>query len=218
MAIEPLQYGRYYHIYNRGNNGENLFVQQRNFPYFLQLYAKYIQPVAETFAYCLLPNHFHFGLRTYTEEEQEAYYASQSGPFLENRPLSSAQNKPLFKLREPSRAFNNLFIAYARAFNRATQRTGALFERPFGRKIVDSHRYLLTLITYIHHNPQTHGFVSDFREWPWSSYGALLSHKPTKLNRDEVWGWFNGRSYFADAHATEQDEKEIASLLMEDWF
>ncbi len=28
MANEPLQYGRIYHIYNRGNNGENLFVQQ----------------------------------------------------------------------------------------------------------------------------------------------------------------------------------------------
>jgi hypothetical protein len=74
MANEPLQYGRFYHIYNRGNNGENLFVQQRNFPYFLQLYAKYIQPVAETYAYCLLPNHFHFGIRTFTEEEQEAYH------------------------------------------------------------------------------------------------------------------------------------------------
>ena len=218
MTIAPLQYGRYYHIYNRGNNGESLFVQQRNFPYFLQLYAKHIQPVAETFAYCLLPNHFHFGLRTYTEEEQEAYYASQIGPFLENGPISAAQNEPIFKLKEPSRAFNNMFIAYARAFNKATNRTGVLFERPFGRKIIDSHRYLLTLITYIHQNPQTHGFVSDFREWPWSSYGALLSHQPTKLNRDEVLAWYNGRSHFTDAHAAEPDAQLIAPLVMEDWF
>ena len=27
----PLQPGRYYHIYNRGNNRENLFLEQRNY-------------------------------------------------------------------------------------------------------------------------------------------------------------------------------------------
>ena len=77
MANEPLQYGCHYHIYNRGNNRENLFVERRNYPYFLKLYTKHIQPVAETFAYCLLQNHFHFAIRTYAEEEQEAYYRKQ---------------------------------------------------------------------------------------------------------------------------------------------
>ena len=220
MANEPLQYGRIYHIYNRGNNGENLFVQRRNYPYFLQLYAKYIQPIAETYAYCLLPNHFHFALRTYAEEEQEAYHREQIGPISENSSISKTdpQIGPIFVLQEPSRAFNNLFIAYARAFNKATNRTGALFESPFGRKAVGSQHYLLTLISYIHHNPQKHGFVTDFRDWPWSSYEAILSDRPTNINRDEVLAWYNGRSQFADAHATEQDTKLIAPLLLEDWF
>jgi hypothetical protein len=30
----PLQYGEYYHIYNRGNNRENIFIEERNYPYF----------------------------------------------------------------------------------------------------------------------------------------------------------------------------------------
>lgn len=209
MANEPLQYGRYYHIYNRGNNGENLFVQQRNFPYFLKLYAGHLQPVAATFAYCLLPNHFHFAIRTYTEEEQEKYHYEQIGSFFEN--------EPIFKLRDPSRSFNNLFIAYARAFNKATNRTGVLFETPFKRKLVENQAYLMTLIAYIHRNPQKHGFVTDFREWAWSSYGAVLSHKPTKINRDEVLAWYNGRSHFINAHVIEPDEKQISSLLLEDW-
>jgi hypothetical protein len=38
----------YYHINNRGNNGENIFVEERNYHYFLQLYSKYITPVADT--------------------------------------------------------------------------------------------------------------------------------------------------------------------------
>ena len=53
----------HYHIYNRGTNRENVFVEERNYRHFLQLYAKHIQPVAETYAYCLLKNHFHFLVR-----------------------------------------------------------------------------------------------------------------------------------------------------------
>ena len=215
MANEPLQYGCYYHVYNRGNNRANLFAERRNYPYFLKLYAKHIQPVAETIAYCLLPNHFHFAIRTYTEEEQEAYYRNQIGSFSKNEPISPP---PPFKLRQPSRAFNNMFIAYARAFNKATNRTGVLFETPFGRKIVDNERYLIALITYIHRNPQKHGFVADFRDWPWSSYGAMLSSKPTKVQRDEVLAWYNDRSQFAEAHLREADEQLIAPLVIDDWF
>ncbi len=67
----PLQYGQYYHIYNRGNNRENIFIEERNYRYFLKLYAKYIEPIAHTYAYCLLRNHFHFLVRIKTVEEQE---------------------------------------------------------------------------------------------------------------------------------------------------
>lgn len=59
----PLLYGQYYHICNRGKSGVDLFREQRNYPYFLKLYAQYIEPVADTCAYRLLPNHFHFLVR-----------------------------------------------------------------------------------------------------------------------------------------------------------
>ena len=65
---EPLLGDQYYHVYNRGNNREPLFRERRNYPYFLKLYAKYIEPVAETYAYCLLKNHFHLLIRTKDEE------------------------------------------------------------------------------------------------------------------------------------------------------
>jgi len=59
----PLQPGHYYHVYNRGNNREDLFREERNYRYFLQLYARHVLPIAITFAYCLLRNHFHFLVR-----------------------------------------------------------------------------------------------------------------------------------------------------------
>ena len=55
--LVPLEYGHCYHIYNRGNSGENIFVEERNYPYFLGLYVKYIEPIADTFAYALLRDH-----------------------------------------------------------------------------------------------------------------------------------------------------------------
>ena len=67
----PLQYGKYYHIFNRGNNRENIFIEERNYRYFLKLCAKHITHVADTYAYCLLRNHFHFLVRIKTMEEQE---------------------------------------------------------------------------------------------------------------------------------------------------
>ncbi len=59
----PLEPGNFYHIYNRGNNRENLFIQERNYGYFMKLWGKYISPVADTYAYCLLRNHFHAAVR-----------------------------------------------------------------------------------------------------------------------------------------------------------
>ena len=58
--IIPLIPGKYYYIYNRGYNREDIFVEEHNYSYFLKLYDKHISPVAETLAYCLLKNHFRF--------------------------------------------------------------------------------------------------------------------------------------------------------------
>ena len=125
----------------------------------MKLYAKYIEPVAETFAYCLLSNHFHLLVRIKSVEEQ-AETETQTGPV--------SETGPVFTPKDPSRQFNNLFIVYAKAINKAYQRTGALFESPFKRKLVVNDRYFTYLIAYIHQNPRKHGFVKDFRDWPYS--------------------------------------------------
>jgi len=190
-----LQYGTYYHIYNRGVNRESIFREERNYPYFLRLYARYIEPVAETYAYCLLSNHFHLLVRIRDEETLKA-----SG-----------------RLPNPSRQFSNLFNAYAKAINKAYERSGSLFQHPFGRVEVTSDAYFVCLVAYIHHNPQKHRFVDDFREWPYSSYQAHLSQQATRLKRDEVLEWFQGREHFAAFHQTDVDTRAIAPLIAEDF-
>jgi len=198
---EPLLYSQYYHIYNRGNNGEILFREERNYPYFLKLFAQYIEPVAETYAYCLMPNHFHFLVRIKDWQSSED---CQSCPPDDCRSLAA------------SHAFANLFSTYTKAFNKAYQRTGSLFEKPFRRILVHNDRYFSTLVIYIHHNPQKHGFVDDFRNWPYSSYRATLSAKPTRIQREAVLDWFDGRAGFETLHSSSVNESMIEPLMADD--
>ena len=207
MAIEALQFGQHYHIFNRGNNRENLFPQKRNYPYFLKRYAQHILPVAETYAYCLLPNHFHLAIRTRSEAEQEQYWETELQPYEERAKR--------FVLKEPSDGFKNLFISYTKSINKAVERTGSLFEKPFNRILVSSERYLQTLIIYIHQNPQSHGLIDDFRDWRWSSFGAFHTDLPTKIERNKVIDYFGDSDAFFSAHETGADVDVIKSLLFD---
>jgi REP element-mobilizing transposase RayT len=190
----PLLPGHTYHIFNRGNNRENIFREARNYPYFLELYAQHVMPVVDTFAYCLMRNHFHLLVQLKAEAETNDS-----------------------KQTNTSRAFANFFSAYTKAINKGYLRTGSLFEKPFRRIEVTSDNYFTNLIFYIHFNPQKHGFVDDFREWPWSSFGAMLNQMPSKLQRQGVLNWFGGVDRFKSFHQGAVDEKMIRHLIEEDF-
>ena len=49
-----------YHVYNMGNNSQQIFFSKENYLFFLQKVKKEIKPYCEILAYCLMPNHFHF--------------------------------------------------------------------------------------------------------------------------------------------------------------
>jgi len=206
-TVAPLQPGVAYHIYNRGNNREDIFREERNYRYFLQLYARYVYSIADTFAYCLLRNHFHLLLRIKTAEELRQLKAFQALQASETWKVS----------RKLSRHFSNLFNAYTKAINNAYSRSGSLFEKSFKRIPVSNEAYFTQLIRYIHFNPQKHGFVDDFRDWPWSSYHTLQSHGSTRLARDEVVQWFDDTAGFISFHQEAVDEYRIAAFIGDDF-
>jgi REP element-mobilizing transposase RayT len=70
--MEPLQPDTSYHIFNHANGFENVFRKEENFYFFLEKYRLYISPIAETYAYCLMPNHFHLVVRIRKREAIEA--------------------------------------------------------------------------------------------------------------------------------------------------
>lgn len=104
-----------------------------------------------------------------------------------------------------------MFIAYTKAINNAYDHTGSMFESPFRRKQVDNESYCITLIKYIHRNPQHHQ-IADFQDWPWSSYQAILSDAPTHIQRAWVLDMFGGRDGFVQGH--QQDVSEDITI---DW-
>ena len=90
--VELLEPDRIYHIYNRGINGENIFKEERNYRYFLEKYAKYIEPIADTFAYCLLRNHFHIAIRTKSEAELVDFYVKKKAKIIEGAVANNVVN------------------------------------------------------------------------------------------------------------------------------
>jgi putative transposase len=211
MKTIPLKYGKFFHIYNRGINGCNLFHENENYEHFLYLYDKHVAKVADTFAWVLMKNHFHFLVRI--KNEEQIPFMSQTPEGLKDS-LGSGENlsaisspESVLKKYKPASQFSHLFNAYAKAINNRFHRTGSLFEHPFQRVEVKSREQLLYLIYYIHHNPIHHGFCNHFLEYPWSSYLTMLSPKQTKLKRDEVLNWFQDKAYFKEYHSKEQIKK-----------
>tara|TARA_R110002050_G_scaffold278916_1_gene425191 strand:+ start:79 stop:681 length:603 start_codon:yes stop_codon:yes gene_type:complete len=187
--IESIKTDHYYHIYNRGNNGENLFYNDENYLYFLKLYKKHVFPVAETFAWCLLKNHFHLLVKIKTDEE-----------------ICNNFNIKVEKVdKKPSQQFSNLFNAYVQAINKQNNRHGSLLETPFKRKEIKDEKYLKNLITYIHNNPIQHNFVKYLENYKWSSYSSLISNKVTNIERNKVIELFDNKENFVFAHQQKID-------------
>ena len=170
MQIEKLVTGHYYHIFNRGNNGQNIFFEDINYNYFLDLIKKHLIPDFSIFSYCLLPNHFHLLLKI-------------------NDDCETASQK-----------LSNLFNAYTKAVNKKYNRTGSLLEKLFKRICISNEGYLKTLILYIHLNHENHQIHKDFSRYKHSSYQSIISQAKTNIQREAVINLFDDLANFTETH------------------
>jgi len=143
--------GEYYHIYNRGTDKRDIFVDDRDFDRFLQsmnefnaeepigsifensfhkhqlgsLASKSKKPLVRIIAYCLNPNHYHLILKQVAEKGIEKF-------------------------------MQRLGTGYTKYFNNRYQRTGSLFQGTFKAIHVETNEYLLHLSAYVNLNNQVH--------------------------------------------------------------
>lgn len=182
MEKDVFETGQYYHVYNRGNNSENIFIEEKNYNYFLEKLKKYILPIADVYAYCLLKNHFHIVLRIKDKIDLPEKFKE--------------------KIHLP---FSNLFNSYSKSINKAYDRTGSLFQEHLQRNRIESEKYLKQLIMYVHLNPVKHKFSKDFQSYRHSSYRSYLSDKQSSLDREFILELFNDLENFIFCH----DERKL---------
>lgn len=169
----------FYHIYNRGNNKEDLFLQPENYFHFLKLIKTHLVEIADIYAYCLLKNHFHLVIKIKSKTDLPEKYHSGN------------------KLSQP---FSNLFNAYTKAINKWYDREGSLFRVRFKRERISDLNYLRNAIIYVHLNPVKHSFTKDYNTYLHSSFQSLISSKETSLKRMEVLELFGGHQNFIFVH------------------
>ena len=194
--ISPLIGGNYYHIYNRGINGQNIFFRVKNYDYFLGLWKKYLVDCAEVLAYCLMPNHFHFVIKIFDHV--------QINSKTDDYEVIEDENKVGEYVSERLR---RLFISYSQALNVQEKRNGSLFTRNFKRIELEEDTHLKYLIFYIHNNAQKHGLIADFRNYRYSSYNAYISGKPTSVSISHGLELFDGLEGFMNFHTYYHEER-----------
>ena len=214
----PLHSENFYHIYNRANGKDMLFRTDADRRFFLNQYRKYLSPFLQTFVYQLLGNHFHFVVKinsiseilSFLESLPQKELTKPHHKFLET-PTDLLEAHPVLENQ-----FLRLFTSYAMRYNRIYDRKGNLFHRPFKRVSVNSERHFGNLVCYVHANCRKHGLQRDFVSYPWSSYQAILSNRPTQVSRQFVLDWFGGIDAFVQFHQRDQNVDVIADWIIEE--
>jgi len=134
----------YYHVYNRGVAGNNVFYEHEDYLHLLKLVKKYQKRYAiKVVAYSLIPNHYHFLIRQ--ESEVPA-----------------------------SRFLQTLFNSYVQGLNAKMGRKGTLFEGSAKSRFINKEDYLIYVCIYIHLNPIKHGIVNNLLDWEYSNYFEFI--------------------------------------------
>ena len=197
--LADFEEGEIFHVYNRTNNHEHLFLNDDNRQYFLRRYTELLSSFLDTFSWSLLPNHFHFLVRVKPKTAILSFLQN-----LKNDQLTITEKKfienqiSLSQLIEHE--FRRFFQSYALAFNKTHQRSGNLFYKPFKRVKIEKEAHFTMAIIYIHSNALKHGIVKDFTKYRWSSWNSIISNQPTLLARQEVIEWFGNINNLIKVH------------------
>ncbi len=177
----------FYHIYNRGVNKQNIFIDDQDFSVFLNLLKRYLgdAPVQdqqgreypwlhkeiELLAYCLMPNHYHL---------------------LIHQNKSDAMTKLL----------KSLNTTYSMYFNKKYHRIGPLFETRFKASMITRDDYLMHISRYIHLNPR------HYKKWAFSSLPYYLGvQSATWLKPKKILDLFDTKKDYSDFLTDFEDYK-----------
>jgi len=132
-----------HHIVQRGHNRQAVFVEQRDYQYYLgNLAASKAELGCKVYGYCLMTNHVHLIVDPGDEPENLG------------------------------RLIKTVAGRQTRLVNRLEQRTGSLWEGRYKSSPIETERYLMACCRYVELNPVRAGMVRDPADYPWSSFQA----------------------------------------------
>lgn len=189
--------GGYYHVYNRGVEKRDIFLDQQDYQVFVKYFRSFLSNEkvfdsrtrprvnlslkVQLAAYCLMPNHFHLLIH------QDS-------------------------LDGMTDLLHRAMIGYVGYFNRKYKRVGGLFQDEFKAVLVQTDEYLIHVSRYIHLNPLD--ISKDIWHYPYSSLRWYTDGAPSWLKPaiiiELVGGSENYRSFVDEM---EIDSKEIIGNL-----
>lgn len=158
MHFEP---NEIYHIYNRGNNKNQIFFKEENYLYFLRKVRSEWLPLGNILSYCLMPNHFHF-MMIPNEEACKNIVLNEKETHMQNL----------------SKVIGKTISSYTKAIQKQENISGNLFQKKTKAKLLTydpkfsftKRDYLETCFHYIHLNPQEAKLVIHLQDWVFSSW------------------------------------------------
>lgn len=145
-----------YHIITRGNQKQNVFLEEAGYKRYFKILTKYTKHFkAKLYSFCLMPNHIHLLLEPEVPEK-------------------------LTKLMQ------GLNLSYTLYFNRKYNKVGHLWQDRFISKIVTKDKYLLDCISYIETNPIRANMITHLQDYAWSSYNLRLKQDYDIISEIEI--------------------------------
>lgn len=180
MRIIKFIPNEYYHIYNRGNNKQTIFLENRDWARFLFLILYLQSPVNFPQIGRFISNYFKyqdFKIR----REQNKIKEIIKNRYVELIAFALMPNHFHIAVKENqekglSRYMQKIQNAYTKYFNVKYEKFGHLFQGPFRAVHIKSNEQLLYLSTYIHRNPKEMSqWANREHLYPWSSYQDYIS-------------------------------------------
>jgi len=201
--MEKLQPNKTYHIYNHANGIENIFEEDENYRFFLEKYELYISHIAETYVYCLLPNHFHLVVRIRKTEVIEKIINDINYNF--SKVLNFGKVDKTHPTDEEieyfiSKQFSKLFSCYTQSFNKINDRKGSLFIKNFKRELISSKEYFKSAVIYTHRNPVHHGLCTRYEDGGYTTYDEIVHDTGRLIEREKLLKVFGNLDVFKEEH------------------
>ena len=187
---ENFEFEQIYHLYTRVSGNENIFKNDNNYNFFLGKVEKYLLPVLEIHAYCLVPQRFSFLISFRSQIEIFENLKLEDEDMSEDR-IHKFLMQPV----------SNLLNSYSKAYNKMYGRKGALFIDYIKREKIDDVELLKNVFRKIHQIPTENFSNIAFEEWKYSSYRSYIDdQKFSKINREIMMQYFSGKDEFISFH------------------